>query len=380
MQMPEPTSPPTRVSACEVAASPRVRVSVAGASGYAGGELVRILANHPSVEIVHLAAGKQAGKRLDAVFPSLGNLAGVAAARLADRTLVESDFERLAAESDAVFVSLPHGLSLPAVPQLLEGGVRVVDLGGDFRLKDVDAFQQWYQLEHTAPELLAGAVYGMPELFREQIATAQLVANPGCYPTVATLALLPLAEAGLLSGTLVIVDAKSGPSGAGRKSDVAFSYAEINESATAYKPFAHRHQPEMEQNLRAAARQSGNDASTVVRFVPQLVPMTRGILATCYATVSAHQCQAIQQLYRDRYAKEPFVRFLENGAMPATKNVAGSNFAEVAVNADSETGLVVAIAAIDNLGKGAASAAVANFNLQWGFAETTGLSAVSLFP
>ena len=377
-------------------AAPPIRVSVAGASGYAGGELVRLLANHPAVEIVHLAAGAQAGKPLDAVFPSLANLTGLAAQRLGGRVLVEPDYEQMAKDSDAVFLALPHGLSLEAVPQLLDGGCKVVDLGGDFRLTEPAVFEQWYDTKHTAPDLLSESVYGLPELFRKEIRTARLVANPGCYPTAAALALMPLAEAGLLSGASVIVDAKSGVSGAGRKGSVTFGYSEVNENLRAYSVLQHRHQPEMEQTLKFAAQRSGqaSDASdTSVSFIPHLVPMTRGILATCYATLSSDvsegvssatssdvQSEAVAALYRDRYQQEPFVRFLENEALPATKNVAGSNFCEVAVRFDAKSRLVVAIAAIDNLGKGAASAALANFNLQWGLDEALGLSGLAVFP
>ncbi len=375
--------------------SRRVRVSVAGASGYAGGELIRLLIAHPGVELAHLAAGQQAGRRLDQVFPSLGHSLRTQGEgeSLADRRLVETDWERLGAESEVVFLALPHGLSLLAAPALLEAGARVVDLGGDFRLQDTALFQRWYGIEHSAPELLREAVYGLPELFREQIANCRLVANPGCYPTAAILALLPLVEAGAVDPSAVlIVDAKSGVSGAGRQAAMAFGYAEVNENLRAYKALDHRHQPEIEQGLAWARRagdrhgsntedSSNSDPGPSVAFVPHLVPMTRGILASCYAPLaSAINHDDVQALYTSRYQDEPFVRVLTGDALPATKNVGGSNFCEIAIVRDKERDLAVAFAAIDNLGRGAASSAVVNFNLMCGFDEATGVRQVPLFP
>ena len=369
------------------AASAPIRVSVIGASGYGGGELLRLLAAHPYVEIVHLAAGSNAGQPLGAVFPSLAH---GASSVLADRVLVEPDPRKIAADSDAVFLALPHGLSLELVPQLLYGGddleshaVKVVDLGGDFRLKNTETFRTWYGLDHDAPEALAEAVYGLPEIYRERIEASRLVANPGCYPTASILAMLPLVEAGWVSG-LALVDAKSGVSGAGRQSKAAFSFSEVNENLRPYNALGHRHQPEIEAVLGdAAGRSASGNGVPTVRFVPHLVPMNRGILATCYLHLREKadaSTEAVQALYRERYASEPFVRFLEGDALPATKHVAGSNGCEVAVRVDPSEGLVVAMAAIDNLGKGAASAAIANFNLQWGFDEALGIEGPPLFP
>lgn len=361
--------------AADRAAHSTIRTSVIGASGYGGGELLRLLARHPCIEIVHLAAGSSAGQTLGSVFPSLGH---GAASALADRVLVEPDPELIAADSDAVFLALPHGLSLELVPPLLAGEVKVVDLGGDYRLQDRGVFESWYGLEHTAPEILAEAVYGLPELYRERIAASRLVANPGCYPTASILAMLPLVEANWVQG-LLLVDAKSGVSGAGRQAKAAFGFSEVNENLRPYSPLGHRHQPEIEAVLGDAS----SDSPLTVRFVPHLVPMNRGILATCYLTLSEQaevSQDAVQALYRERYADEPFVRVLKGDALPATKHVAGSNGCEIAVRVDRSQRLVVAMAAIDNLGKGAASAAIANFNLQWGLDETLAVDGAPLFP
>lgn len=364
----------------QVGATAPIRASVIGASGYGGGELVRLLARHPRAEIVHLAAGSNAGQTLASVFPSLAH---GSSSSLAERVLVEPDAEAIAADSDAVFLALPHGLSLDLVPRLLAGGVKVVDLGGDFRLQDTETFRSWYGLEHNATDALKEAVYGLPEIYRERIAASRLVANPGCYPTAAILAMLPLVEAGWAEG-LAIVDAKSGVSGAGRQAKAAFGFSEVNENLKPYSALGHRHQPEIEAILRDAVQAGpAKESVPTVRFVPHLVPMNRGILATCYLTLGDHveaSVEAVQSLYRDRYAGEPFVRVLDGDALPATKNVSGSNGCEIAVRVDPAQQLVVAMAAIDNLGKGAASAALANFNLQWGLDETLAVDGPPVFP
>lgn len=363
------------VSDATAAAGPPIRVSVIGASGYGGGELLRLLVRHPRVEIVHLAAGANAGQTVASVFPSLGH---GASASLAEQLLVEPDPEAIAADSDAVFLALPHGLSLELVPPLLAGDVKIVDLGGDFRLQDPETFREWYGLDHNAADALAEAVYGLPEINRERIKTSRLVANPGCYPTASILAMLPLVEAGWAKG-LAVVDAKSGVSGAGRQSKTAFGFSEVNENLRPYSALGHRHQPEIEAVLADVAP----GVISAVRFVPHLVPMNRGILSTCYLTLGEQaevSAEAVQAVYRERYAAEPFVRVLEGDALPATKHVAGSNGCEVAVRVDPSQRLVVAMSAIDNLGKGAASAAVANFNLQWGLDETLAVDGSPVFP
>ena len=267
-----------------------VKVSIAGASGYSGSELVRLLLTHPNVELVHLAAGEQSGRELAEVFPQYRDLI--------QRTLCPTDWDVLGRDSDVVMLGLPHGLSMAAVPGLLEGGARVVDLGGDFRLRDPSTYSSWYGLEHTADDLLARAVYGLPELNEDAIRTAELVANPGCYPTASILALLPIAD--LLGGTTVVVDAKSGVSGAGRKASMTTHFSEVNENIKAYSVLEHRHTPEIEQVLADA---SGKPSLV---FVPHLVPMTRGILATCYVTgIGAVDEQELVERYRSLADRAP---------------------------------------------------------------------------
>ncbi len=341
-----------------------VRVSVAGASGYSGAELVRLLLSHPHVELVHLAAGEQRGRELEDVFPQFQGLIS--------RTLCETDWSRLGRDSDVVLLGLPHGLSMAAVPELLDADARVVDLGGDFRLNSAATYTDWYGVEHSAPELLDEAVYGLPELNFSVLPTARLVANPGCYPTASILALLPIAD--LLGGAHVVVDAKSGVSGAGRKASMTTHFSEVNENLKAYSVLTHRHTPEIEQVLASV----GGGPSLV--FVPHLVPMTRGILATCYV----HGLDGLGEdelvgRYRALAERAPFVRLLEEG-LPQTKATYGSNFCDIGIRRDSKTGTIVVVAAIDNLVKGAAGQAIENLNLMCGFDRTAGLHGAPVFP
>lgn len=363
-----------------------VRVSVAGASGYSGAELIRLLAAHPRASLTALVAGKSSGQLLADVFPSFREIV--------DSELGETDWHAIAEASDVVFLALPHGHALEAAPVLLAGGCKVIDLGADFRLRSPELYQRHYGLEHSAPRELAEAVYGLPELHREQIAAASLVANPGCYPTATTLALLPLLEflanadvahetrvSG--SGALIIVDAKSGVSGAGRSLGLGTHYSEVNENLRPYGALAHRHQPEMEQTLSARSAELGGNPVRVA-FVPQLTPMTRGILSCCYVqfphTIELPLQDALELHYERAYSDEPFVRFLAAPDLPQTKATYGSNFCDVAVRVDRERRLVVAFGVLDNLVKGAAGQAVQNLNLLCGFGETTGLQGAPLFP
>ncbi len=343
----------------------RVRASVAGASGYAGGELVRWLSGHPRVELAHLTAFREQGRPLADVFPNLRGFA--------TQTLNGTSWRDMAADSDVVFLALPHGAAIEAAPTLLEGGARVIDLGADFRLKEPASYLRWYGSEHGAAGLLGEAVYGLPEANREAVRSARLVANPGCYPTAAALALLPLVATGLVQGP-VIVDAKSGVSGAGRNPSAATHFSEVNENVRPYKLGEHRHGPEMEQTLAEA----GTPVS--IYFAPHLAPMTRGILATCYAPLSGElPAEKLLSLYRDAYRDEPFVRVLETD-LPQTKATLGSNFCDIAVRIDPERRLAVAVAAIDNLVKGAAGQAIQNMNLMFGFPEAEGLWAPAMYP
>ena len=343
----------------------RLRASVAGASGYAGGELVRWLSRHPRVELAHLTAFREQGRPLADVFPNLRGFT--------TQTLNGTSWADMASDSDVVFLALLDGAAIEAAPTLLEAGARVVDLGADFRLKEPAAYLRWYGAEHGAADLLGEAVYGLPEANREAVRSARLVANPGCYPTAAALALLPLVATGLVKGP-VIVDAKSGVSGAGRNPSAATHFAEVNENVRPYKLGEHRHGPEMEQTLALA----GTPVS--IYFAPHLAPMTRGILATCYAPLTGElPLEELLSLYQDAYRDEPFVRVLDT-ELPQTKATLGSNFCDIAVRVDPERRLAVAVAAIDNLVKGAAGQAIQNMNLMFGFPETEGLWAPAIYP
>ena len=346
-----------------------IRAAIAGASGYSGAELVRWLHDHPDVELGALAAGRRAGQPVEAVFPHLGGVA--------EGDLVETDWDRLGSDADVVFLALPHGEALAAAPRLLDAGARVVDLGADFRLRDPAAYRRWYGAEHTATDLLAEAVYGLTEWRRDAVAGARLVANPGCYPTASSMALKPVLEnfGDRVTGAIVI-DAKSGVSGAGRNPGDGYQYAELNENFKPYGSGVHRHQPEIEQELAAG----GGDGAQVF-FSPHLAPMTRGILAACYVPMSeAPSREELEAAFLDRYADEPFVRVLTQQVLPQTKATLGSNYCDIAVRVDRERGLAVVFSAIDNLVKGAAGQAVQNMNVLFGLPETTGLLASPVFP
>ncbi|GIX46169.1 MAG: N-acetyl-gamma-glutamyl-phosphate reductase [Candidatus Tectimicrobiota bacterium] len=344
-----------------------IKASVIGASGYGGAETVRLLSTHPAVELVHVTGETQQGQPLAALYPNLRGFVS--------QTLIAADAERIGRDSHVVFVSLPSGKAMHLVPALLAQGCKVIDLAADFRLRDPALYPKWYRFTHVAPQYLAEAVYGLPELHREAIAGARLVANPGCYPVAALLALLPLVRAGVVQLTGLIIDAKSGISGAGRGGGGGFGYSEVNENVRAYGVAGHNHTAEIEQELSAVA-------GTRVRlvFTPHLIPMTRGILVTAYAPLrqSLSEAEALA-LYEEAYAQAPFVRVLRD-SLPQTKATLGSNFCDVTVRIDARTQTAIALAAIDNLGRGAAGQAVQNMNLMFALPETTGLRFPGLFP
>ncbi|HXG05330.1 MAG TPA: N-acetyl-gamma-glutamyl-phosphate reductase [Candidatus Binatia bacterium] len=336
-----------------------VSVSIFGATGYAGAELVRLLARHPQVTIRSLHARGRDGGALAAEFPHLAPL---------DLALTDGEPEP---GVDVAFIALPSGHSAELAVRLAGGGTTVIDIGADLRLRDPSAYPTWYGFEHPEPDALQRAVYGLPELARSQLAGARLIANPGCYPTAALLALLPLARAGLLVDE-VIIDAKSGISGAGRGVGQAYLFTELDASTSAYAVSGHRHTPEIAQGLADAG------CEVPVTFVPHLVPQARGLLTTCYARVSDDLGQdELAAMYGAAFEGEPFVHVLDRP--PATKLPAGSNHAFVHVSRTAP-GRVVAIAAIDNLGKGAAGQAIQNMNLALGLPETCGLEAVGIYP
>lgn len=342
-----------------------VRVSVAGATGYTGGELLRWIRAHPRVELASVGARAWAERRLEEAWPALQDLE--------DRSVVEADPEILARDADAVLLAVPHGAGMELAAALLDRGVRVIDLSADYRLRSPEAYARWYGRDHTEPELLSEAVYGLPEIHRDRLPSARLVANPGCYPTAAVLALLPLARTGLVAGP-VSVDAKSGASGAGRSPSPRTTFVEVNESLRPYGVGEHRHTPEIEQTLEGVGLEDG------VFFAPHLVPMSRGLLASCHFRLGEGADPAeVRDLYREAYADEPFVRVLDD-RLPATRPTVGSNFCDVSVRVDPERGVGVAMAALDNLGKGAASQAVQNLNAMFGMDEEEGLWSAPTFP
>lgn len=343
-----------------------LRVGILNVTGYAGAELARILAGHPQARVVGVTGRSEAGKRLPQVFPHLADL----------------DLEiRLSLEEsvDVVFSALPHKASAEACRPFLRAGVPVVDLSADFRLKDPEEYARWYGVTHPCPQYLETAVYGLTELHRPRVEGARLVANPGCYPTGALLALAPALKAGIVLPE-VIVDAKSGVSGAGRSLSLHTHFSEVNESVSAYGLEGHRHLPEMVQELRPLA-QGGEVRLT---FIPHLIPMTRGILSTCYAPLrpgalpAGREAEAVRDLYRDFYRGEPFVRVVD--APPATKHTLGNNACLVYPTVDLRAGRLVVVSALDNLVKGAAGQAVQNMNRMLGLEETLGLTALALYP
>lgn len=341
---------------------------VIGASGYAGAELLRLLAGHPDLRVAWAAAGSAAGGTVADRYPGLGPAYGDLAFR--------STAEALAEGADVVFCALPHGRSAPVALAAAEAGAVVCDLSADFRLVDPAAYPAWYGADHPAPAELGAWAYGLPELHRDELRAARKVAVPGCYPTAALLALAPAVAAGLVDLDGIVIDAKSGLSGAGRSPSDAGLFAQANESVRPYGAPGHRHTPEIEQELgRIAGR------ALVVTFTPHLVPMTRGELVTCYAALARPVDDAeLEACYRDAYAGEPFVAVLPPGSWPATRSVAGTNRAQVAVAADRRAGRLVAVAAIDNLGKGAAGQAVQCANLALGLPEVAGLDHLAVGP
>jgi N-acetyl-gamma-glutamyl-phosphate reductase len=342
------------------------KVGIVGASGYTGAELLRLLAGHPDLDVVVATGDSQAGQPITGLYPSL---AGAYADRVFDR------WDPAAVDGlDLVFCGLPHGASQEVVPALRDRVGHVVDLAADFRLADAALYPEWYGEPHTVPDLLAEAVYGIPELFRADIVDATLIAGPGCYPSAAALALAPLLRAGLIEPTGIVVDAVSGVSGAGRAPKPTTTFCAADGDVTAYGLLRHRHTPEIEQTL---TRIGGAPAQVI--FTPHLVPMSRGMLATCYARPTPGTTAAdVRAAQSDAYATEPFVTVVDGS--PSTKATQGSNAAHVSAVLDERTGWVLALCALDNLGKGASGAAVQCANLALGLPETAGLSTIGVYP
>jgi N-acetyl-gamma-glutamyl-phosphate reductase len=344
-----------------------IKVGVVGGTGYTGVELLRLLAAHPDVQIAAITSRAEAGTRVADYFPSLRGRTDLAftepaAARLSD--------------CDCVFFATPNAVAMGQARPLLEAGVRIVDFSADFRLKDRQVWERWYKVAHAAPELLAEAVYGLPEMNRERIRNARLVANPGCYATVVQLALLPLVETDCVDTLHLIADAKSGVSGAGRKAEVDLLFSEASDNFKAYAVKGHRHHPEILESLNSLEAVAGRRLG--LTFVPHLVPMVRGILATIYARIVRET--DFQALFERRYADEPFVDVLPPGSQPETRWVRGTNQCRIAVHRPMDGDTLVVLAVEDNLVKGAAGQAVQNMNLMFGLRETEGLGQIALVP
>lgn len=341
-----------------------IKVGVVGGTGYTGVELLRLLAQHPEVKLSAITSRGDAGQRVDEMFPSLR--------RRVDLRFVTPQDADLAG-CDVVFFATPNGIAMEQVRGLVAAGVRVIDLAADFRIKDVAEWEKWYGMTHASPELVAEAVYGLPEVNREQIRSARLVANPGCYPTAVQLGLMPLIEAGVVDLSQLVADAKSGVSGAGRKAEVHALFSESADTFKAYGVPGHRHLPEIRQGLASMAK-----ASVGLTFVPHLVPLIRGIHATLYARLTKDV--DLQAIYEQRYAAEAFVDVLPPGSHPETRSVRASNMCRIAVHRPQGGDMVVVLSVIDNLVKGAAGQAVQNMNIMFGLKETLGIDQIPVMP
>jgi N-acetyl-gamma-glutamyl-phosphate reductase len=342
-------------------------VAIVGASGYTGAELARILCNHPHVTLTAVTSRQYEGKTMGQVFPNL--------AKKVDLVCENLLAEELVSRADVFFTAVPHKTAMDIVPKLLSAGKKVIDLSADFRIRDVAVYEEWYQ-KHTAPEFLGEAVYGLPELYRKEIAASRLVANPGCYPTSIILALAPLLKAGVIDVKSIIADSKSGTSGAGRSAQVGTLYCEVADGFRPYKVANHRHTPEIEQEINRLGNCRVN-----INFTPHLLPISRGILSTVYAKLNGKvTTETIRGFYDDMYAGEYFVRILADGTFPATQFVRGSNYCDIAFKVDPRTGRIIVMSAIDNIVKGASGQAVQNMNLICGFPETAGLEGAAFFP
>jgi len=344
-----------------------IKAGIVGGTGYTGQELVRLLCRHPHVKIGGISARSGAGQKYTDIYASLRGFTGLVCEEFGNDELLD--------RSDIIFTALPHGLSGEIVSKAYEKGKRVIDLGADFRFADVKVYEDWYGVKHPYPGLLKSAVYGLPELYRNQVVGARIVGNPGCYPTCSILALAPLLKEGLLEEDSIVIDAKSGVSGAGRSLKLGSHFCECNESIKAYGVAGHRHTPEIEEQLSATA-----GSKLTVSFTPHLVPMQRGMLVTAYGKLKkSTDTGRLRQLYVDFYRDEYFVRVMEEGIMPSTGQVRGSNFCDIGLAVDQRAGRVIVCSVIDNLVKGASGQAVQNMNIMLGFSEKEGLDAPPLY-
>lgn len=354
-----------------------IKAGIIGATGYAGGELVRLLTAHPDVEIVWYGSRSYIDKKYYEVYKNMF--------QIVDAVCLDDNMEELAKQADVIFTATPQGFCASLINEEILSNAKLVDLSADFRIKDVATYEKWYGIEHKAPQYIEEAAYGLCEINRAAVKNARLVANPGCYPTCSTLSIYPLLKEGLIDPSTVIIDAKSGTSGAGRGAKVDNLYCEVNENIKAYGVANHRHTPEIEEQLSLAAGEE-----MLINFTPHLVPMNRGILITAYASLKSTlqpdgtrafpSYEEVRAAYDKYYDKEKFVRVLDKNVCPETKWVEGSNYVDVNFKIDERTGRIIMMGAMDNLVKGAAGQAVQNMNLMFGLPETKGLELVPMFP
>ena len=345
-----------------------IKAGIIGSTGYAGGELVRILTGHKEAEIKWYGSRSYIDQNYADVYRNLF--------QIVDAKCMDDNMDALADQVDVIFTATPQGLCASLINEEILSKTKVIDLSADFRIKDVSVYEEWYKIEHKSPQFIEEAVYGLCEINREKIKNARLVANPGCYTTCSILTAYPLAKEGLIDMNTLIIDAKSGTSGAGRGAKVANLYCEVNENIKAYAVGSHRHTPEIEEQLGYAANET-----VKLSFTPHLVPMNRGILVTEYASLKKEVTKAeIREIYETYYGKEPFIRILDDGVCPETKWVEGSNYAAIGFQIDPRTNRIILMGAIDNLVKGAAGQAVQNMNLLFGYKEQEGLELIPMFP
>lgn len=345
-----------------------LELGIIGATGYVGAEIVRLLALRDDIKITTVVSNSFVGKPFSAVYPSLRGIY--------DNICDKLDIDDLSEKADFFITALPHGVSTTVIPSLLEKGKRVIDHSGDFRFRDVNTYEKWYKVTHGAPKLISKAVYGLPELYRNEIKTASLVADPGCYPTCSVMGIAPALKNEIVSHKDIVITAVSGVSGAGRKSDLPYAFCEVDENFKAYGVATHRHTPEIEQELSLLCGKP-----VLVSFTPHLAPIKRGMLATSYLNLINEKLSPadIHSLYEDYYRNEPFVRILPLGQLPETKHVAGSNYIDIGITVDLRLNKLVVVSALDNLGKGSASQAVQALNIMAGFNETKGLLSPGLY-
>lgn len=345
-----------------------IKAAIVGATGYGGAELIRLLQAHPHVEVSCVLSSSNSGTPLSGSFPHLMDIIELELEAIEPAAIKE--------KADVVFLATPAGVSAELTPKLLEQGLKVIDLSGDLRLKDGAVYEKWYKRSPASADVLAKAVYGLSDVYGDSVAGQSVISNPGCFPTATLLGLIPALQEGWIDPSTLIIDAKTGVSGAGRGIGLGTHYSEINESVKAYKVNAHQHIPEIEQVLSEVA-----DREVVVTFTTHLIPMTRGILTTSYAAINgSRSTQDFIDLYRSFYKGKPFVRIRENGVMPATKEVSGSNYCDIGFSADERTGRLTVVSVIDNMVKGAAGQAIQNLNLMMGWNESTGLHFIPMYP